>query len=263
MLLKTRLALVVSAICLTACGGGGDSASAADVAPAVVPTKAEGYYAGTFSTSANPNGVFETIVLENDDIWALYGGRSSTGGLIVYGMVQGKGASNNGSFPGTDLRDYYSNGQVVSGSISASYVPGTSLKGNISSGNQTVAFTAAVPTTNNYSYNSVPKLADIVGSWTGFNLLGGSDTVTIQSDGSLSSVDAGCLTTGTVAPRASGKNIFDLNIRIASTAACGTSAGLTATGHVVTSLLTDGRRQLIALYVTPARDRASAFIAVR
>lgn len=263
MQLKTSLALVASAIFLTACGGGSDSAPAAAVPVVVAPTKAEGYYVGSFSTTANPNGVFETIVLENDDIWAIYGGRTSTGATAVFGMIQGKGVSNNGSFSGTDLRDFYANGQVVSGSMSASYVAGTSLKGTVSSGNQTTAFTAAVPTTSNYNYNAVPKLADIVGSWTGFNLRGGTDTVTVKADGTLSSVDSGCLTTGTVTPRASGKNVFNLSVQAASTAACGTSAGLTATGLVVTNLLPDGRRQLTAVYVTAARDRASAFVAVR
>ena len=263
MQLKTSLALVVSAIFLTACGGGSDSASTVTAAPVVAPTKAEGYYVGSFSTAANPNGVFETVVLENDDLWVIYGGRTSTGTTSVFGMVQGKGVSNNGSFSGTDLRDFYSNGQVVSGSISASYVAGTSLKGNVSSGNQTVAFTAAAPTNSNYNYNTTPKLADIVGSWTGFNLQGSIDTVTINADGTLSSVDSGCVTTGTVTPRASGKNIFDLSVKAAQSPACGTSAGLTATGHVVTNLLSGGRRQLTALYVTPARDFGSAFIAVR
>lgn len=264
MQLKTSLALVVSAIFLTACGGGSDSAPAAAAAPVVVaPTKAEGYYVGSFSTTGNPNGVFETIILENDEVWAIYGGRTSTGATAAFGLVQGKGVSNNGSFSGTDLRDFYSNGQVISSSISASYVAGTSLKGNVTSGNQTAPFTAAVPTNSNYNYNAAPKLADLVGSWTGFNLRGGSDTVTVKADGTLSSVDSGCVTTGTVTPRPSGKNIFDLSVQAASTAACGTSAGLTASGHVVTNLLPDGRRQLTAVYVTAARDRASAFIAVR
>ena len=142
-------------------------------------------------------------------------------------MVQGKGTSNNGSFSGSDLRDFDSDGLVLPISISASYVAGVSLNGNLSSGNQTGSFTAAVPTNLNYNYNAVPKLADIVGSWTGFNLRGTTDTVTIDADGALSSVDSGCLTTGTVTPRASGKNIFNLSVKAAQSSACGTSAGLT------------------------------------
>lgn len=263
MQLKISLSLVVSAILLTACGGGSDSASTVTVPAVVAPTKAEGYYAGSFSTTANPDGVFETIIFENDDVWAVYGGRTPTGKTAVFGLVQGKGVSNNGIFSVTDLRDFYADGKVVSGTLNASYVAGVSLKGTVSSGGQTTAFTAAVPTTSNYNYNVMPKLADIVGSWTGSNLGGSTDTVTINADGTLSSVDSGCVVTGTVIPRASGKNVFDLSVKAASSVACGASAGLTATGHVITNLLSDGRRQLTALYVTPTRDFASVFIAVR
>ncbi len=163
----------------------------------------------------------------------------------------------------TDLRDYYSNGQVFSSNISAFYILGISLKGTVIAANQTAPFTAVNPTTSNYNYNAAPKLADIVGSWTGFNFQGGTDTVSFKSDGTLSSVGSSCVITGTVAPRESGKNVFYLSIRAASTVACGKSTRLTATGHVVTNFLTDGRCQLTALYVTPAHDYDSAFIVVR
>ena len=68
MQLKTSLALAVSAVFLTACGGGSDSVSSVPATPIAASIKAEGYYAGSFSTPANPNGVFETIILENDNI---------------------------------------------------------------------------------------------------------------------------------------------------------------------------------------------------
>jgi hypothetical protein len=97
-------------------------------------------------------------------------------------MAQGKGTSNNGSFFVTDLRDYYSNGQVFSNNISAFYIPGISLKGTVITANQTAPFTAVNPTTSNYNYNynAAPKLTAIVRSWTVFNLQGGTDIVRLQ-----------------------------------------------------------------------------------
>jgi len=227
--------------------------------PVVSPSKAEGYYVGNYSTTTNPNGFVETLVLENDDIWVIYGTRSATGIPVVTGMLQGKGLSNNGEFYATDLRNYTDvNRQSGPAKMIASYVADSNFIGNVSFGSETASFTAVAPTYANYNFKAVLKLEDIVGSWTGSNLFKGTETITIKADGTwLSGSEYGpggqCISSMTGIVRPSDKSIFDLSLFI-NGGMCGSSA---STGYVMTRLLADGRRQLIAM------GTGGAFIAVR
>jgi hypothetical protein len=61
----------------------------------------------------------------------------------------------------------------------------------------------------------------------------------------------GCAFSGTITPRASGKNVYDVSLKFGA-APCAL-ANQTATGVAVTYLLTNGKRQLIALTVDSTR----------
>lgn len=266
----SKLSLIlVSTAFVAACGGGGadpapNNSGGGSSSPTATANKAEGFYTGTFSTAAFPNGVLQTIILENDQVWGAYGTRdATTGANIIYGIFQGTGASNNGSYSSSDIKDFYYTGTTTTGTLSASYQAGVSLNGSASANGQSASFVASVPANSTYVYSAPALLADITGSWTGTTLGGAISSFTIGNTGSFSVSNAGCVTSGTVVPRPSGKNVFDLSVVVATSSACGGNAGLSATGIVVTNLLTNGSRQLVALYVDSSRTAGTAFIATR
>jgi hypothetical protein len=254
----SKLSLILlSTAFVAACGGGGSDETTASTA-----SKAEGFYSGTFSTTGFPNGVFQTIILDNDQIWGLYGTQSASSGYTVYGMIQGSGSSKNGSYSSRDIKDFYYTGTTDSGTLSASYQQGVSLNGSISANGQSASFAASTPTNSTYDYNAPAKLTDITGPWVGTSLNGTPSSFTISSDGTFSINDSGCVTLAKVTPRSS-KNVFDVTATNSTSTACGRSAGQTASGIVVNSRLANGARQLIALVVDSSRTAGTAFIATR
>lgn len=252
------MALAIPAI-LSACGGGGGSSSAA--APASTGPKAEGLYAGTTTSGYT----FNALVLENDEIWALYGVPSS-GTFYVYGANWAQGSSSNGTYTASNAKDYYNTGAVTTGSISASYVAGSSFNGTAIANGTSVGFTSAAPVGSTYVYAAAASLPTITGTWTGTTLFGEAGTMVIASNGTLTasftgSYSGSCTATGTVQPRASGKNVFDVSITFGA-APCGLP-GTTATGIAINYLLTNGQRQLVAAVTTPSKANGAAFFAAR
>jgi hypothetical protein len=252
------LALAITAM-LSACGGGGGSSSAA--APASTGPKAEGLYAGTTTSGYT----FNALVLEDDEIWALYGVPSS-GAFYVYGANWAQGSSSNGTYTASNAKDYYYTGAVATGTVNASYVAGSSFNGAAIVNGASVGFTSAAPVSSTYVYTSMASLPTITGTWTGTTLFGEAGTMVIASNGTLTASFTGsyigsCTATGTVQPRASGKNVFDVSI-VFGTAPC-SLPGTTATGIALSYLLTNGQRQLIAAVTTSSKANGSAFFAAR
>jgi hypothetical protein len=145
-MLKTVVAVLLSALLLTGCGGSGGSSSSS--------TKAQGVYIGTTSTGET----FETIVLPNDKAYALYG--ITSGNIFwVYGLLAGQGSSNNGSYTAS-VTDYYYTGADYSGSVTASYVVGSSINGTYSENGQQETFTGSV--SSSYNFNTPALLSSVV-----------------------------------------------------------------------------------------------------
>jgi hypothetical protein len=202
--MTTQKLLTVGTVLLStliaACGGGGGTS-----APITQVSSAQGVYQGTVSNNRQHN----TMVLENDQFYTLYG-NIVNGVFGVVGFIQGNGKSNNGSFSSTDLRDFLSNGTVVSGSLSASYSPNVSFNGTITEGTSTVTFTGASLQNSSYNYNTGPSLANIVGAWSLTIIQCEIVALTISATGSFTATSGGCNFSGTLKPRASGKNVFDV-----------------------------------------------------
>jgi hypothetical protein len=190
-------ALIASAI-LSACGGGGSSTTSPSTTPAASATKAEGLYSGTTTTGY----VFNALVLENDEIWALYG-VPNNGALSVYGVNWAQGTSSNGTYSASNAKDYYYTGAVTTGTLNASYVASSSFNGTAVANGVSTGFTSAPPTVTNYLYNTAATLSTISGSWSGSTLFTGeTGTVTIASNGNISASFNGsyigtCTGTGT------------------------------------------------------------------
>src|ERR1700724_2975934 len=87
--------------------------------------QAQGVYSGTSS-----NGfAFSTIVLPNDKFYAVYGTVSGNT-LFLNGLITGQGTSGNGTYT-ANVADFLNTGAVSSGSVTASFVAGTSLNGTL------------------------------------------------------------------------------------------------------------------------------------
>lgn len=259
----SKLAIsVVCSVALVACGGGGSSSATS----ATTPGQAQGVYTGSFASVAVNPGKFSTVILDNDEYWTLYGREGSNGQLLVYGLVQGQGSASSGSFTSSNLKDYYYDGTTANGTLNASYQVGATFNGTVSAAGQSVSFAGAVPTagSSTYSYNVAATVSSISGSWAGTNMSGVTSDYTISSNGTFAGTNQyGCSFSGTVTPRASGKNVFDVSLTNNTSPACGAASGLTGRGIALTTLLGNGSRQLIVAVVTSDRVYGSVIFANR
>jgi hypothetical protein len=226
------------AMWLGGCGGGGGSATTSTATPTITGT-AEGVYTGTISNGRS----FDGIVLENGTYYMLYG-TTTAGALYVSGIATGSGTSNNGSFTSSNLRDYYYNGAIYTGSASASYGVNNNFSGSLTDGGVALTFTSSTPSSSTYVYNVAANLTDISGAWTLTDLQGYIISMTVASNGAFTATSSsGCAFSGSLTPRASGKNVFDLALTFGA-APCAL-AGQTASGIGIDYLLTGGLRQFI------------------
>lgn len=250
-LLKYALAASTLSL-LAACGGGGDSASATQ------STSVEGHYTGTLRVNPSSSAAdVEGIILENGQMWLLYGYGSS-----IYGMLQGNGSYSGNTLVVNEVRDIYYNGTVAQASLSATYTNNSNLNGNVSEAGSMYPLTLSRPLNDAYQYNTSPSLSSVVGNWTGSYLTGSSETILINANGTTQSIDDdGCVTNGTIVPRPSGKNVFDITFATVASVACGPS--ITATGIAFSFRRDDGRQQFNAMYVIDNTSYGDAFFATR
>ena len=254
--LRLRLAILATTSLVTACGGGGDS-NAPVITPLATPvTKVEGYYTGTVSNGTQ----FQLLALENDQVYSLVGNTDAQGTFRVASLVEGPGTSANGSFSVSNAKEYSANGQVFAGTISGSFNPRANVMGTVASNSSTLAFSGTVPVSTSYNYDTPASSASATGTWSGATLFGESVSFTVASTGTVSGLSAqGCRFTGTVGPRPSGKNVFDVTVTFGS-APCATP-GATGAGIGVISPLTGGRNQLLLAFTDAGRTRGTVVFA--
>ena len=245
---------VLTAILLAACGGGGGSSgTAATPAPIVA---AQGVYLGTVSDGRE----HQTVVLDNDQFYTMYGHTASTA-FVIEGFLQGNGKSNNGSFSAPDVVDSTVNNQRIAATLSATYTPGVSLNGTLTESAGAVSFTSTPIATAVFNYNAAANLSDITGKWDLTSLRGFSNSLTIDSTGAFSATSAGCSFSGSFVPRASGKNIFDVSLSFGASPCV--LAGQSLKGIGLDYVLSNGKRQLIIAGIDQSRTNTAAFFGVR
>lgn len=250
------------AMILVACGGGGGGGASTDsTTTSNSGQKAEGVYEGTLTTGETVN----ILALENDEVYVLYG-QNSGGSLRVYGFDWAQGTSKNGTYSASVVKDYYYTGAVTTGSVVASYIANTSFNGTATINGVRVGFTSAPPTNSLYIYNTPAMLSAVAGSWTGTLLSGEAGIVTISTSGALTanfkgSYSGTCTATGSVLPRNSGKNVYDLSLTFGS-APC-LLPGTTVGGVMLSYLLTNGQKQMIAVATTTNKSSGNVFFARR
>ncbi len=148
------------------CGGGSSSVTITDVfttesstTSTLAPASAQGLYEGVAS-----NGhFFNTLVLENDQYYIIYG--NLAGELFtVTGLITGTGQSSGGGFNSADLKDFTPGGVVFVGSMSASFTPDVRFDGVVSVRGQGISFPGNSLPVERYNHDTPAGLAEIAGS---------------------------------------------------------------------------------------------------
>jgi hypothetical protein len=236
---------------LTACGGGGSSS--------VSNASAEGAWNGTDSSGSS----FNLLVLENGELYSAYGNNIS-GVFYVKGFDQGS-STINGSTLTAKLTEYDSTNHAATGTINATVVTGSTIKGSAtnSTGTLTTTFSATPLSAAyaNYNYNTAPVISDMLGNWSGTLLDGSAATISISSAGGITGSNAGCSFTGTAAPRSSGKNVFNMSITFGPSPCL--NPGTSVSGIALNYDLGNGKRQLLAAMQDNSKARGYMFFAQR
>lgn len=217
MTTKFRLAgysALIAATLLAACGGGGSDAPSTPAAA----TSVEGFWTGKSSTGWD----VALAVLENGESWGVY-----TSNGAIYGALQGSTTSSGGTLTGSGREFDLRSGQITSSTYSGTYTAKTKTD---------IRFPSGVTFAGTYSaaYDQPATVSALTGVYTGSGVSTGapvqSMAVTISASGALSTPPSlGCSASGSVVPRASGKNIFDLRITFSGTN-CALGNGATASG---------------------------------
>jgi hypothetical protein len=211
---------------------------------------AEGAYGGAISGATAT--AFRLLVLEDGSFWALYGVPSG-GSLRVLGFLQGTGRSDNGSFTSSDLRDF-GFAPAASGSASTTYDAQTgAISGTATTTRGMASLTGGPLTDVAYEYHQAARLADVQGAWVLSTNTGDTIAADVQPDGRFDTTsNGGCRLGGTITPRASGKNVFDVEVSFGA-APCALP-GQTARGIAVVNTERNGSRQLTLGVVNASRS---------
>jgi hypothetical protein len=197
-----------AAIAVAACGGGGGGGEAA---VPEVDHKAEGAYVGQFGTDL----VFQAVVLEDQQLWLVYGVSEPSNFGSQFGVrfvpssfVAGRLNMSNGSISASSLQDNFS---PMAFSVTGTYDKIASATLDLLANGSPLA-TGAPPAAVNYNYARPASATAVAGTWP-------IVSVAEQTTGTFSITDQGALTGivrdvcsvgGTVTPRSSGKNVFDV-----------------------------------------------------
>lgn len=258
----------VLSLALAACGGGGDDsgtpASSNNPSPPAPtpPATAEGVYGGTLTGSPSGASAFQGIVLENGEFWATYG-QSLGSNFYVYGFVQGSGTSSNGTFNSSNLKDF---GEIpaIAATVNSTYNSSAkTISGTISSAFGNTQFSGGPISGTTYSYTTAASLSAITGTWTVQDLQGFFYTINITGSGSFTASGGGCNANGTITPRPSGKNIFNVSVTFANSVNCA-APGLTATGVAISyEISATGQSELVAAVIDGQRTLGTVVFGVR
>jgi hypothetical protein len=255
MMFKILTVFCIFSLMLASCGGNIGTSLNIPIGGGNTAGQAQGVYSGTTSTGYS----FESIVLPNDKFYGIYGTVSGNV-LLLHGMVTGQGASGISTYT-ANVTDFLYTGVINSGSLTASYVPNSSVNGTITENGTQVTFTGTSLPVSSFNYNISASLSAISGTWTGTLLNGAPTTVTISASGSVSGTSQRCSFSGTVVADSSNKNFFDVSLTFGGNPCA--LPNQTATGIGVEYLLSDGVTHQLLAGVTVGTSAGTVFVASR
>lgn len=242
--------------CLTACGGGGGGGGTTSAATPVTNSVLQGVWTGTSSSGYALN----ILSLENGETYAMFG--TNAGGVFAVAGFDEVAISVNGSAITGSLHEYDYTSSTYTGNLTGTVTTGTSLSGSTTfSSNVTRTFTATPISASSFNYSLPAAIVDVSGNWTGTMLNGTSATLSISSTGVVSGLNGGCSFSGTSAPRASGKNVFDVNVTFGPSPCA--LPNQTATGVAMDYMSTNGKKQLLVAIQDTAKAHGTMFFAQR
>lgn len=212
---------------------------------------AEGFWVGTTATGT----IVNLAILENGETWGLYGSSASLSGA-VYGNTSISGTSLIGSGFGFDFATRTSGSGTYTGSVTTK----GSISLNVSDGTKLTG-------TYDASYDQPASVASVAGTYMGWAVTGGiapqATTVVVDANGNISSSvvsgNLSCTTSGKATPRASGKNVY--NVQITFT---GNNCAL-GNGTVVNGVATynAANKQVIAMALNSTKSDGLIFLGIR
>jgi hypothetical protein len=233
------LAVLAAASVAAACGGGGDGDDSGTESAA---TSAEGIYVGSLA-GGTPN-YFEKLVLENNEVWLVYGTQSSAGPTQFLGLVNGTGTYSGGTLTATAAKDF-GVAPAATGTFSASYRFNSKSLVRSVSGTANAAGKSLTLTGNNnignYFYSVPASPTELAGTWAIPVASGAPGALSVNSTGGFSLSVAGCAGSGTMVPRASGKNVFNVTMTFGAAPCSFPGVAFSGVAYVATnSLLNTG-----------------------
>lgn len=249
------VAAAFAAVALTACGGGGSTTDAANAGGSP-----EGVYGGTLTGSTS--SAFQMVILENGDLWALYGTQGAST-FFVRGLIQGAGAWSQGNYTVAQARDFGFQ-PALAGRLNGRFEDSTTktISGTGSFAGTYITFSGGPIPGLLHRYDTPASLAATAGSWSLTAISGEVIALNVASDGRFSGAsNTGCTLSGTLAPRPSGKNVFNITLTFGP-APC-LLAGQGASGIALVAPLATGQSQLIVAATDAARSVGTAAFGVR
>lgn len=254
---STLTIVFAAALALSACGGGDDDATpSAPTTPTITP---EGAYSGTLTGGPSPD--FQLLMLENNEFWSLYG-TSTPAAFTVNGFTQGSGTATSSTYSSSNVKDFGFS-PAVAATLSATYnAPAGTVNGTFNAG-ILIGFSGNRIPAASYDYDTPAVVAPVAGAWSLGMLAGQTMAVTIQPNGSLtgSTAPLACNFTGSLVPRPSGKNVFNVVITF-GVGPC-VLASQNVTGIAISYPLTGGGRQLMVAATDVTRTEGIAAFGVR
>ena len=262
--MKVRWLVITFVFFLAACGGSSNHLTPPQPdtpsPPVTITENAVGVYRGTYAEIPHQ---FYAVVLPDDRYYAFEGVVDQDGSMSELWMLRtGQGKSNNGDY--TAPITQYFDGDIFKLSLTAKYVPATSLNGSITflSTGATHTFSGQALSASVLDLNSPASLSSIAGSWEAvglFDLATGSlpYTVTITPEGEfrVAGTELQC-TMATITPDT--KNGF-FNVKFATGAgACFSKATANSSGIAIELLMPNGMRQLFLAAVDDSQAVAYA-----
>jgi len=227
------LAVLLAAVVLVACGGGGSSAVATNTEP-------QGYYPqGYWSGLDNSTGyTVNTAILNNAEVWGIYTANSK-----IYGALYGTSSVNGNAITVTGTSfDFLSNKSsqgTTTGPVTAK---------------STMTLSGVVFKYQN-SYDAAATLSAIAGTWS-INGRSGSyaltpAVITINTAGNFTLAQSTCTTSGSVVPRAGGKNIYSITLTATGTTCATGQSALSGILYIDTTVTP---YQFLSLALTPNKN---------
>jgi hypothetical protein len=223
---------------LGACGGGDEISTTS-------AGTAEGFWSGSTSNGSS----LALVVLENGETWGLYGGDRYAGAF--YGQSTGTG--NTFTASGSDFNfNFWS---VTNGTVKGKVVQKSTI-------NATSSQNVSINLKYESSYEIPASLTAVAGSYavTGISANGNLVKVpmTITAGGLVTIVGNYCYASGNIAPRASGKNVYNIFMTFKG-ANCALGDGGTASGIFI---LDRSKNPNVAVSMALTPSKQDGFIAV-